>query len=119
MNYKTIESEEQYDLYCIRLRELCEQEKPDQNEDEMEQIEVLLEVWNNEHYKSPRLDHIQFLLALMENHSLLLNDIVNITGLSSKTVTQMLNYEIEIPLEGVKKLAKHFSMVEEAFSNRR
>lgn len=119
MNYKTIKSEEQYDLYCKRLRELCEQKNPGRNEDEMEVIEDLLEEWNEVHYKIPRTDSIQLLLALMDNHSLSLNDIVNITGLTTETVTQMLNYEIDIPEEGIKKLANRFCMVKEAFANRR
>ena len=119
MNYTTIKSEEQYDLYCKRLRKLCEQENPERNEDELEVIEDLLEEWNEVHYKIPRTDSVQLLLVLMDNHSLSLNDIVNITGLTTETVTQMLNYEIEIPQEGVKKLAMRFCMVEEAFANRR
>lgn len=119
MNYTTIESEEQYDLYCKRLRDLCEQENTDSNEAEMELIELLVEAWGNVHNKRISLDSISFLKALMDNHNLSLVDLENITGLNSKTVTQMLNYEIEIPEEGVKKLANRFNMREEAFANRR
>ena len=70
----------------------------------MELIDGLLKKWNDEHYKITRLNHTHFLFALMDNHTLSLVDLKNITGLSSGTVTQMLNYKIEIPLKGVKKL---------------
>jgi HTH-type transcriptional regulator/antitoxin HigA len=115
MNYTTIESEEQYDLYCKKLRELAFQ-KSKNNEDEMESIELLMDKWEDEHYKIETTDPISLLIALLENHNISQTELGDILGLSENSISQILNYKKGLSEDIIQKLANRFKMSQEAFN---
>jgi HTH-type transcriptional regulator/antitoxin HigA len=116
MNYSTIESEEQYDQYCKKLRELAEMKSTNATEGEMELIEIHLETWEKENYKKTSLDPIALLKGLLENHNITYAELGTILGVSTSLVDQILSYEKGLSEDVILKLSKHFCMSQEAFN---
>lgn len=115
LKYTIIRSEKQYDEYCDLLEDLVF--KDDESKvDEIELLTLLIEKWDEEHYKSPESDPIKLLKSLMKDHGLKAKDLCEILSLSKGTVSKILNYQTGISKDAIRKLSSHFKLRQEAFN---
>ncbi len=115
IHYTIIRTEEQYIRYCNELEELVLL-KGGADEDTIELLTLLIEKWDDKHYKTPEIDPVQLLKLLMEEHSLKAKDLTDILKLSKGTISKILNYKKGISKETIRKLSNHFAMRQEAFN---
>ena len=115
LKYKLIKSEEQYYEYCRILKRLVIDEH-EENEDEIEILELLIEKWDQDHNTISRVDPVELLKFLMEDHKLKSKDLVEILGLSKGTVSKILNYQKGFSKASIRKLSQHFKLNQEAFN---
>lgn len=115
LQYTIIRAEEQYIKYCNDLEELVLVEGSS-DEDTIELLTLLIEKWDDEHYKTPEIDPVQLLKLLMEEHDLKAKDLTDILRLSKGTISKILNYKKGISKETIRKLSNHFAMRQEAFN---
>ena len=116
LKYKVIKSRDQYDEYCHLLEQLAFQDSITvEVEEEMELLTVLIEKYDQENNSFEEVDPIQLLTSLMGDHNLKAKDLVAILGVSKGLVSDILNYKKGLSKEVIRKLAKHFSMNQEAF----
>ena len=117
LKYKVIKSRDQYDEYCHLLEQLAFQDSITvEVEEEMELLTVLIEKYDQENNSFEEVDPIQLLTSLMGDHNLKAKDLVAILGVSKGLVSDILNYKKGLSKEVIRKLAKHFSMNQEAFT---
>ena len=117
LKYKVIKSRDQYDEYCHLLEQLAFQDSITvEVEEEMELLTVLIEKYDQENNSFEEVDPIQLLTSLMGDHNLKAKDLVAILGVSKGLVSDILNYKKGLSKEVIRKLAKHFSMNQEAFN---
>lgn len=117
LKYKVIKSRDQYDEYCHLLEQLAFQDSITvEVEEEMELLTVLIEKYDQENNSFEEVDPIQLLTSLMGDHDLKAKDLVAILGVSKGLVSDILNYKKGLSKEVIRKLAKHFSMNQEAFN---
>jgi len=115
MKYKIVKTERQYDKYCKILEELVFKDLK-KDEDEIELLTLLIEKWDEDHYRTPELDPIQLIKSLMEDHNLKAKDLGILLKLSKGTVSKILNYQTGISKETIRKLSERFKMNQEAFN---
>ena len=115
LKYKLIKSEEQYYEYCRILKRLVIDEH-EENEDEIEILELLIEKWDQDHNTISRVDPVELLKFLMEDHKLKAKDLAEIIGLSKGTVSKILNYQKGFSKASIRKLSQHFKLYQEAFN---
>ena len=115
LKYKLIKSEEQYYEYCRILKRLVIDEH-EENEDEIEILELLIEKWDQDHNTISRVDPVELLKFLMEDHKLKAKDLAEILGLSKGTVSKILNYQKGFSKAAIRNLSQHFKLNQEAFN---
>jgi len=115
MKYKIVKSERQYDKYCKILEELVFKSKK-KDEDEIELLTLLIEKYDDENYQTPKMDPIQLLKSLMEEHGMKAKDLVDILNLTKGTISKILNYQTGLSKETIRKLSERFKMNQEAFN---
>ena len=115
LKYKIIKTERQYDKYCKLLEELVFKNRK-KDEDEIELLTLLVEKWDEENYPTPKLDPIQLLKSLMDDHQLKAKDLVSILKLTKGTVSKILNYQTGLSKETIRKLSNKFKLNQEAFN---
>ena len=115
LKYKVIKTERQYDKYCKILEELVFKNRK-KDEDKIELLTLLIEKWDEEHYKYKKSDPIQLLKSLMEDHDLKAKDLVTILNLTKGTVSKILSYQTGLSKETIRKLSQNFKLNQEAFN---
>lgn len=115
MKYSIIKTEEQYFEYC-NIHEKLVFENKASHEDEIELLTLLIEKWDDEHYKTPNSDPITLLKSLMEDHQLKSKDLVKILSLSKGTVSKILNYQAGLSKDTIRRLSTYFKLNQEAFN---
>ena len=115
LKYKLIKSEEQYYEYCRVHKKLVIDEN-EKNEDEIELLELLIEKWDQDHNTMSRVDPVELLKFLMEDHKLKAKDLAEILGLSKGTVSKILNYQKGFSKATIRNLSQHFKLNQEAFN---
>lgn len=115
IKYKVIKSTRQYDKYCKILEELVFMNRR-KDEDEVELITLLIEKWDDDHYKTLQADPIQLLKSLMDERGLKAKDMTSVLGLSKGTISKILNYQTGLSKETIRKLATEFKLNQEAFN---
>ena len=115
LKYTIIKSEEQYDKYCDLLEGLIlhEDKIP---QDEIELLTLLIEKWDEEHNSFNELDPVALLKALMTDHNLKAQNLVEILDLSKGTISKILNYHKGLSKDTIRKLSDHFKVSQEAFN---
>lgn len=119
LKYTVIKTEEQYNGYCNKLRELIIQNNKANNpviEDQIDLLTLLIETWDDQHNTLDDLDPIQLLKSLMKDHKIKSNDLAKILGASKSLVSGMLNYRRGLSKENIRKLSEHFKLSQEAFN---
>ncbi|MGK7389847.1 MAG: helix-turn-helix domain-containing protein [Candidatus Cyclobacteriaceae bacterium M2_1C_046] len=115
IEYTVIKSKEQYYNYCNKLEKLLEDNNADYI-DHVELLTVLIEKWDQEHDTFQDLDPIQLLKSLMNDHDLKAVHIAKILGLTTGTVSKIMNYKKGLSKESIKKLSDYFKVRQEAFN---
>jgi HTH-type transcriptional regulator/antitoxin HigA len=116
MKYTVIKNKKQYVEYCDKLMELNFKPSSKANNDDIELLEVLIDKWDKDNYKTPKMDPIQLLNFLMSNHNLNRNDLINLLGIGKSAVSQILDYKKGLSKEVIRKLSEHFKVSQEAFN---
>ena len=115
LKYTLIKSKEQYDKYCNILENLIVLENAI-FQDEIELLTFLIENWDEEHNTFKDLNPVELIKALMAEHNLKVNDLIDLLGLSKGTVSKILNYHKGLSKDTIRKLSDHFKVSQEAFN---
>ena len=119
LKYTVIKNEEQYDSYCLKLREFLVQNGKARNadiEDQIELLTLLIENWDEQHNTLGDLDPVQLLKSLMNENNLKSKDLVEILKVSKGMVSSILNYRRGLSKENIRLLSAHFKLSQEAFN---
>ena len=118
MEYTVIKTKKQYVEYCNKVMELARKKSTRKIEDEIELLQVLIDKWDDEHYKSDRkkMDPIQLLKYVMENKKMTQTDLIPILGINKSAISQILSYKRGLSKEVIRKLSEHFKLNQEAFN---
>jgi HTH-type transcriptional regulator/antitoxin HigA len=115
LKYTLIKNEEQYYKYC-KIHEHLVFTDEEMYEDEIELLELLIEKWDQDHNTMSRVDPVELLKFLMEDHKLKAKDLAEILGLSKGTVSKILNYQKGFSKATIRNLSQHFKLNQEAFN---
>jgi len=108
---------EQYNNYCNELIAMLESENPDQYEEEIDLLTVLIEHYDAEHSTiRGDADPVELLKLLMKDHRMKAKDLAELLNVSKGYVSEMLNYKKGMSKEVIRKLATRFAMRQEAFN---
>ncbi len=108
---------EQYNNYCNELIAMLESENPDQYEEEIDLLTVLIEHYDAEHSTiRGDADPVELLKLLMKDHRMKAKDLAELLNMSKGYVSEMLNYKKGMSKEVIRKLATRFAMRQEAFN---
>lgn len=117
LKYKVIKNSDQYNKYCNELIQMLESEKPDQYEDEIDLLTVLIEAYDAEHSTFTRdYDPVEMLQSLMADHKMKAKDLAELLNVSKSYVSEILHYKKGMSKEVIRKLAERFAMRQEAFN---
>ncbi|OJV21296.1 MAG: transcriptional regulator [Dyadobacter sp. 50-39] len=117
LRYKVIRNLEQYNNYCNELIAMLESENPDQYEEEIDLLTVLIEHYDAEHSTiRGDADPVELLKLLMKDHRMKAKDLAELLNVSKGYVSEMLNYKKGMSKEVIRKLATRFAMRQEAFN---
>ena len=107
MKWKVIKTEHDYDLVSNRLDELLSSEllKGSNDYDEYELLCLLIEDYENKHYKFNEPDPIDYIKFIMDQNGLTQNDMIPYLGSASK-VSEVLNRRRNLSLTMIRKLNK-------------
>ena len=115
LKYSIIKNKTQYNTYCDMLEDLVLLEK-EETLDEIELLTLLIEKWDEEHNSFVNLNPVELLKALMEEHHLMAQDLVEILDLSKGTISKILNYRKGLSKDTIRNLSDYFKVSQEAFN---
>lgn len=96
---------------------MLESENPDQYEEEIDLLTVLIEHYDAEHSTlNTDADPVELLKILMADHKMKAVDLANFLNVSKGYVSEILNYKKGMSKEVIRKLATRFAMRQEAFN---
>jgi len=104
MTHKIIKSEKEYDLALQRLDEIFDADPKTVEGQEAELLVLLIEDYEEEHYKIDIPDPIDAIKIRMEEMELKQKDLVGIVG-SKGVVSQVLNRKRRLTLNMIRNLA--------------
>lgn len=113
--YTIIKDKKQYSNYCEILENLVSFKSNSAN-DEVEFLELLIAKWVDDHNSFNDLNPIELLKALMNEHNLKAQDLVNILDLTKGTISKILNYHKGLSKDVISKLSIHFKVSQDAFN---
>ncbi len=118
MKYKIISSDEQYDKYCDILHDLdfAEGEKSQDTEDEIDMLVWLIRKWDDEHSTFRKLDPVELLKSLMEDHKMKAKNIAELLDVNKSYISEILNYKKGFSKDVIRGLAERFKLRQEAFN---
>lgn len=115
LKYTIIKNKTQYNTYCEMLEDFILLDK-EETRDEIELLTLLIEKWDEENNSFTDLNPIELLKALMEEHLLKAQDLVEILNLSKGTISKILNYHKGLSKETIRTLSDYFKVSQEAFN---
>lgn len=115
LKYTIIKTEEQYIGYCNTLENLIEKDH-DKHIDEIELLTLLIEKWDNENNSFSELSPIELLKELLFENNLKSKDLVDILNLSKGTVSKIINKQIGLSKNSIRKLSNYFKISQEALN---
>lgn len=115
LKFTIIKNKEQYDKYCDILENLIVLDDKTA-QDEIELLTLLIEKWDAEHNSFLDLNPIELLKALMHEHNLKGQDLVDILDLSKGTISKILNYHKGLSKNTIRKLSDYFKVSQDAFN---
>jgi HTH-type transcriptional regulator/antitoxin HigA len=116
LKYTIIKNESQYNEYCRILEELVETEESASIENEINQLTLLIEKWDEEHNTFEESDPIELLQYLMTEKKLKAKDLAQILNVSKGLICDILNYKKGLSKEIIRCLSEYFKVSQEAFN---
>lgn len=117
LKYKVITSEKQYDSYCNTLESLlAEASESRRIKEEIALLTLLIEKWDEEHTIFHKLDPVQLLKSLMEDHRIKAVELAAYLDVSKSLVSDILHYRKGMSKDVIRRLASRFKMNQEAFN---
>jgi HTH-type transcriptional regulator/antitoxin HigA len=117
MKYKVITSENQYKKYCNILHDLdFSKNKTKAIEEEMDLLILLIENWDKEHRSFDKLNPIELLRSLMNEHNMKSTDLAKLLEVDKSYVSAILNYKKGLSKKVIIKLSDRFKLIQEAFN---
>lgn len=118
LKYTIIKTEKQYDHYCQILHDLdfSGKKKTKEIEDEIDLLILLVEKWDDEHRNWKKLNPVELLLSLMNEHNMKAKDLVELLDVSKGYVSGILNFKKGLSKDVIRKLAERFKLAHEAFN---
>jgi HTH-type transcriptional regulator / antitoxin HigA len=115
LKYTIIKSKVQYDKYCDILENMIALDNKTA-QDEIELLTLLIEKWDGEHNSLNDLNPVELIKALMNEHDLKAQDLVDILDLSKGTISKILNYRKGLSKDTIRKLSDYFKITQESFN---
>ena len=115
LKFTIIKNKEQYDKYCDILEDLIVLDDK-KTQDEIELLTLLIEKWDAGHNSFDDLNPIELLKALMNEHNLKAQDLVDILDITKGTISKILNYHKGLSKDTIRKLSDYFKVSQEAFN---
>ncbi len=117
LKYTVIKTKSQYKEYCAILKTLVfSDKKSKQVKEEIELLTILIEVWDNQHYKLKELDPVELIEYLRKEHGLTQSDLARMLDVSKSLISEILHYQKGLSKDMIRKLASHFKLSQEAFN---
>lgn len=117
LKYTVIKNDEQYFKYCDIVWALVKTKNiTPQLQDEIDLLDVLIDKYDDEHWKIDDHDPVELLKSMMEGHNLKAIDLSSFLGVSKGYISEILNYKKGFSKEIVRKLADRFKLRQEAFN---
>ncbi len=114
---KVIISTEQYHMYCDELERLTSLEQlSNEDEENIDLLELLIEKWDDDHYKSEELHPIKLLKQLMEIHNLNATALSKNTGIDKTVLSKIINNKKGFSKDVIRTLSNYFKVNQEAFN---
>ncbi len=113
MEAKLIKTETDYNRTLARIDELFDAKPGDKNYDEAELLMVLVELYEQEHYKIDAPDPIEAIKFRMEQLNMKRVDLTKYFGTRGR-VSEILNRQRKLTLEMIRKLHKEFGIPAES-----
>lgn len=118
LKYTVIKDRTQYNQYCSLLEELLSKENiTPQEEEEIELMTTLIEVYDDKHSQVKKLDPIQLIRSFMKEHRISVPKLMVIAGIQSRGhIYEILNYQKGLSKGVIRRLAEHFKIAQEALN---
>jgi HTH-type transcriptional regulator / antitoxin HigA len=116
MKYKVIKTEKQYEAYCGILEELVSSEKNADKQEDIELLTLLIEDWDERNRLSPKLDPVQILQTLMDEHHINQSELANIAGVGKSYTSEILSYKKRMSKKVIRNIANYFKIRQEALN---
>lgn len=117
LTYTRIKSQEQYNEYSKKLRELTIGDDEDEvTQEHIELLMILIEKWDSEQFDGSNYDPVELIQSLKKDHNLAQKDLAKIAGVSPSYMSEMLNYKKRFPLDVVRKLSNYFKISQESLN---
>lgn len=117
LKYTVIESNEQYNDYSDHLEKLLESGL--NNDDDVEEyklLTLLIKDWDEKKLSIRKLDPVELLKSLMEDHNLNQSDLVEIAGVGKSYISEILNYKKKMSSKVIRNIANHFKIRQDALN---
>ncbi len=116
MKYKVIKTEEQYEEYCGILEELVYSEKNADKQEEIELLTLLIEDWDERNRLSPKLDPVEILQSLMDEHQLNQSELADIAEVGKSYISEIINHKKRMSKKVIRNVSGHFKIRQEALN---
>jgi HTH-type transcriptional regulator/antitoxin HigA len=113
MNLKPIRNEIDYEKSLSRVEILLEKDRTENENDELEIVSILLERYEEVHYKIDEPDPIEAIKFRMEQMQLKQKDLIPVFGNKAR-VSEVLNRKRELSVKTIRKLHKFLELPFEA-----
>ncbi len=115
LKFKIIKSKDQYIEYCNMMEKMV-LSKDEYVRDEIELLALLIEKWDTEHSSLIDMNPVELLKALLVEHKMKAQDLVDVLDLSKGTISKILNYHKGFSKETIRRLAEYFKISQKAFN---
>ena len=114
---KVIKSIEQYHKYCDELERLASLDQLSREDEEtIDLLEVLIEKWDDEHYKTEELHPVKLLMHLMDLHALNATELSKNTGIDKTVLSKIINNKKGFSKDVIRALSHYFKVSQEGFN---
>lgn len=118
LKYTLIKDDKQYFHYCEVLEKLAFSKDASKFEDELDLLTLLIKEYDHRDtvFTKSKRDPVMVLKSLMETNHKSQQDIAALLEVSKGYISEVLNYKKRLSSEGIRVLADHFAIQQEALN---
>jgi HTH-type transcriptional regulator/antitoxin HigA len=117
LTYTIIKNDKQYKKYCNILEDLVSSGLESQKDiDEYGLLNLLISDWDEQHRLAAKLDPIELLKALMEDHGLNQTELADIEGVGKSYMSEILTYKKRMSKRVIRNIASNFKIRQEVLN---